>query len=105
MKKGKLLKKEGGNKPRDCTSFSADWKLLPLEWNKNLNEKGMLFVYLSVYFLSNFQHSHRAQELKQVKAQSCQYELTKFISIHQPSSYHSLQQVTSFFLFCQQEGK
>lgn len=54
----------------DCTSFSADWKHLPLEWNKNLHEKWMLLVYLSVYFLLNFQHSHRAQELKNSKAQS-----------------------------------
>lgn len=58
----------------DCTSFSADWKHLPLEWNKNLHEKWMLFVYLSVYFLLNFQHRHRTQELKQSKAQNTSWQ-------------------------------
>lgn len=56
-----------------------------------------------IFFL--FELLAQSQGPRAQTVEGTEYELTKLISIHQPSSYHSLQQVTSFLHFCQQKEK
>lgn len=52
-----------------------------------------------------FELSAQTQDPRAQTVEGTEYKLTKFISIQQPSSYHSLPEVTSFLLFCQQKEK